>query len=88
MTAGRGIVHSEMPTGADGTVTRGLQLWVNLAKEHKMCEPQYQEHLAKDRPKAEKDGVKVKGEDTISKLNKRNSRAFLMNFSDHFLYVR
>ena len=40
MTAGRGVVHSEMP----GPVrTRGLQLWVNLASTDKMVEPAYQE---------------------------------------------
>ena len=40
MTAGRGVVHSEMP----GPVrTRGLQLWVNLASGDKMVEPAYQE---------------------------------------------
>ena len=33
MTAGRGIVHSEMPTSADA---HGLQLWVNLAAKDKM----------------------------------------------------
>ena len=35
MTAGRGIVHCEMPVGT----TRGFQLWVNLKKEFKMIEP-------------------------------------------------
>lgn len=40
MTAGRGIVHSEMPV-TDGDNT-GLQLWVNLAAKHKMTKPQYQ----------------------------------------------
>ena len=34
MTAGRGIVHSEMPA-APGT-SRGLQLWVNLSSQNKM----------------------------------------------------
>lgn len=34
MTAGRGIVHSEMPAGP-GT-SRGLQLWVNLSSANKM----------------------------------------------------
>lgn len=34
MTAGRGIIHSEMPAG-DG-VQRGLQLWINLASKDKM----------------------------------------------------
>ncbi|XP_047049333.1 pirin-like protein At1g50590 [Lolium rigidum] len=46
MTAGRGIVHSEMPA-APGT-SRGLQLWVNLASHNKMIEPGYQEIQSKD----------------------------------------
>ena len=58
MTAGRGIVHSEMPA-SDG-VNHGLQLWVNLAKEYKMVKPAYQELLSKDIPEVEKDGVKVR----------------------------
>lgn len=34
MTAGRGIVHSEMPAGAGRN--NGLQLWINLARKDKM----------------------------------------------------
>lgn len=40
MTAGRGIVHSEMPATDGANV--GLQLWVNLAANSKMTKPQYQ----------------------------------------------
>ena len=58
MTAGRGIVHCEMPNG-DG-VGHGLQLWINLSREQKMMEPAYQELLDKDIPKTSKDGVTVK----------------------------
>ena len=58
MTAGRGIVHSEMPF--DEGYTHGLQLWVNLAKEHKMIEPQYQELKDKDIPRTKENGVAVK----------------------------
>ncbi|KAL2632813.1 hypothetical protein R1flu_004292 [Riccia fluitans] len=57
MTAGRGIVHCEMPGGNEPSV--GLQLWVNLAAKDKMIEPKYQELSNKDVPKVEKDGVKV-----------------------------
>ena len=57
MTAGRGIVHSEMPHGDGENV--GLQLWINLKSTEKMVEPAYQELLAKDIPRAEKDGVNV-----------------------------
>src|SRR5580698_7004066 len=42
MTAGRGIVHSEMPEQQQGRM-RGFQLWLNLPAEAKMVEPAYQE---------------------------------------------
>lgn len=58
MTAGRGIVHCEMPCGSE--TVHGLQLWVNLRKADKMLEPKYQELLSKDIPQATKDGVTVK----------------------------
>ena len=45
MTAGKGILHAEMPVNADEAT--GLQLWVNLPRAQKMCEPRYQE-LPKD----------------------------------------
>lgn len=45
MTAGRGIVHSEMPEQREGML-EGFQLWVNLPAEHKMDAPTYQEHAA------------------------------------------
>ncbi|MBM3569711.1 MAG: pirin family protein [Alphaproteobacteria bacterium] len=42
MTAGRGIVHSEMPE-QDRGLMRGFQLWVNLPAKDKMAPPRYQE---------------------------------------------
>ncbi len=42
MTAGRGIVHSEMPQQDRGLLW-GFQLWVNLPKAHKMMKPRYQD---------------------------------------------
>tara|TARA_B100001939_G_scaffold344751_1_gene359849 strand:- start:3454 stop:4290 length:837 start_codon:yes stop_codon:yes gene_type:complete len=42
MTAGRGIIHSEMPEQEDGLL-RGLQLWINLPASHKMTAPSYQD---------------------------------------------
>jgi quercetin 2,3-dioxygenase len=42
MTAGRGIVHSEMPEPEDGLLY-GFQLWVNLPSTKKMMPPRYQE---------------------------------------------
>ncbi|XP_021834927.1 pirin-like protein [Spinacia oleracea] len=58
MTAGRGIVHSEMP--ASQGIQKGLQLWINLSSKHKMIEPRYQEIESKDIIEAEKNGVKVR----------------------------
>ncbi|MSP17654.1 MAG: pirin family protein [Myxococcales bacterium] len=43
MTAGRGIVHSEMPEQEPGRELWGLQLWVNLPAARKMMRPRYQE---------------------------------------------
>ena len=42
MTAGRGIIHSEMPQQKDG-VLWGFQIWVNLPAKDKMREPRYQD---------------------------------------------
>jgi len=42
MTAGRGIVHSEMPEQEDGLM-QGFQLWVNLPAKDKMTAPRYQD---------------------------------------------
>lgn len=49
MTAGRGIVHSEMPEQESGLL-KGFQLWVNLPKIHKMTAPAYQEFAAEQLP--------------------------------------
>jgi redox-sensitive bicupin YhaK (pirin superfamily) len=49
MTAGRGIVHSEMPQQEDGLMW-GFQLWVNLPAGQKMVEPRYQDIPASDVP--------------------------------------
>lgn len=42
MTAGRGIVHSEMPQQENGLMS-GFQLWVNLPAKQKMCAQRYQD---------------------------------------------
>jgi len=58
MTAGRGILHCEMPVSE--IPSTGLQLWVNLKKKDKLIEPAYQELLDRDIPRVSKDGVTVK----------------------------
>jgi quercetin 2,3-dioxygenase len=42
MTAGRGVIHSEMPEQHDGLM-RGFQLWINLPAKDKMAVPRYQD---------------------------------------------
>lgn len=42
MTAGRGLIHSEMPEQEEG-VMEGFQLWLNLPSHLKLCEPRYQD---------------------------------------------
>ena len=52
MTAGRGILHSEMPEQVEGLM-RGFQLWVNLPAREKMTAPRYQEFPAAAIPATE-----------------------------------
>ena len=59
MTAGRGIVHSEMPEQQSGRM-RGFQLWINLPAREKMTAPKYQEFPAQDIPQVDSQGVRVK----------------------------
>lgn len=49
MTAGRAILHEEMPEGFGGHM-EGFQLWVNLPAHLKMMEPRYQEIKAEKIP--------------------------------------
>ncbi|MCX6561784.1 MAG: pirin family protein [Candidatus Aminicenantes bacterium] len=49
MTAGRGIVHQEMPR-REAAGLRGLQLWINLPRAHKMTEPRYRDISAESIP--------------------------------------
>jgi quercetin 2,3-dioxygenase len=60
MTAGRGIVHAEMPRqNPDGSANVGMQLWVDLPKQLKMCEPRYRDLKASEIPLANVDDGKV-----------------------------
>ena len=47
MTAGKGIIHSEMPEQEDGLL-QGFQLWINLPAKQKMQAPAYQEFSVDD----------------------------------------
>ncbi len=63
MTAGSGVVHSEMPSARvqrEGGRIHGVQLWVNLPRRSKMTKPRYQEIPAARIPEASQGGVKVR----------------------------
>lgn len=60
MTAGRGIIHSEMPEQENGLLA-GFQLWVNLPATQKMMAPRYQEFSARQIPLEQReDGVNLR----------------------------
>ncbi len=59
MTAGRGIVHSEMPEIDEGRMA-GFQLWVNLPAADKMCAPRYQNVEPEAIPVVERPGSRTK----------------------------
>ncbi|MCB1018397.1 MAG: pirin family protein [Acidobacteria bacterium] len=61
MTAGRGIIHQEMPKGDAAGRMHGFQLWGNLPSSLKMTDPRYQEVHAADIPEVtDDDGVHVR----------------------------
>ncbi|WP_196140941.1 pirin family protein [Aliikangiella sp. G2MR2-5] len=60
MTAGKGIIHSEMPEQTNGLLA-GFQLWVNLPARQKMTAPQYQEKSADEIPVEQREnGIEIK----------------------------
>jgi len=59
MTAGRGIIHSEMPEQENGLL-EGFQLWVNLPADHKMDTPRYQEFDAARIPLEQRAGAEIR----------------------------
>ncbi|KAL3422362.1 pirin [Phlyctema vagabunda] len=60
MTAGRGIMHAEIPRpNADGSPNIGLQLWVDLPENLKQCEPRYRDLLPSEIPHVSLDDGKV-----------------------------
>lgn len=62
MTAGSGVVHSELPSEKfmrEGGTMHGFQIWVNLPSKDKMIPPRYQEISASDIPVAQDEDEKV-----------------------------
>ena len=61
MTAGRGILHQEMPRGDDIGRMHGFQLWANLPSSLKMTAPRYQDVTGRDIPEVvDDDGTRVR----------------------------
>jgi quercetin 2,3-dioxygenase len=61
MTAGRGIMHQEMPKGDALGRMHGFQLWANLPSSLKMTAPRYQDIKAADIPEViDDDGTRVR----------------------------
>jgi quercetin 2,3-dioxygenase len=61
MTAGRGILHQEMPQGDTSGRMHGFQLWANLPSSLKMTAPRYQDVKAAEIPEVvEDDGTRVR----------------------------
>lgn len=61
MTAGRGIIHQEMPHGDATGRMHGFQLWANLPSSLKMTAPRYQEVLSQEIPEVtDDDGTRAR----------------------------
>ncbi|MDC6170417.1 pirin family protein [Paucibacter sp. XJ19-41] len=59
MTAGRGVIHSELPEQQQGRM-EGFQLWLNLPAKDKLRDPWYRDIASAEIPEFEQDGVKVR----------------------------
>ena len=60
MTAGRGVIHSEIPEQEDGMM-EGFQLWLNLPAKNKMMDPWYRDFPSASIPEyVTQQGVKVR----------------------------
>ena len=59
MTAGRGIIHSEMPKQEEGLMW-GFQLWINLPADQKMTQPRYQDIPPGNIPEVVRDNARIR----------------------------
>jgi redox-sensitive bicupin YhaK (pirin superfamily) len=58
MTAGRGLIHNEIP--AEGDVVHSLQLWINLPASDKMAAPRYQDLVGANVPVRREPGAQIR----------------------------
>ena len=59
MTAGRGVIHSELPEQEEGRM-EGFQLWLNLPADRKMTEPWYRDIASAEIPELALPGARVR----------------------------
>jgi redox-sensitive bicupin YhaK (pirin superfamily) len=83
MTAGKGIIHSEMPA-ADRGQLQGVQLWLNLPAAKKMCDPSYQEKKGSQLPiEQQESGVSIK---VIAGATDKGTPAPIVNIATNPLF--
>lgn len=83
MSAGSGIIHSEMPEQENGLLS-GFQLWVNLPAAKKMQPPAYQEYQSADIPVDEFDGGSAK---IIAGMSGRGIQGAVTNIASNPLFM-
>ena len=59
MTAGFGLIHSELPEQEEGLM-EGFQLWLNLPAKDKLCQPGYRDIQSETNPEFQAPGVTVR----------------------------
>lgn len=84
MTAGRGIMHEEMPRPSkDGY--QGFQFWLNLKSTEKLTEPKYRDVKKSDVKSVDKDGVQIRVisgtyNDIIGPIDKSDMGVTMLHF--------
>jgi len=77
MTAGSGIIHSEMPKQTEGNM-RGFQFWLNLPADQKMVPPRYEDVAAIKIPVFQLESVWVKAIAGQSTLNGQDIQGYFV----------
>lgn len=86
MTAGKGIIHSEMPKQTEGRM-HGFQLWVNLTAQRKLISAHYQDIAAEDIPWQQFTGFSVKAIAGAIKVNDIQLQGFFSIVDTEVIYL-
>ncbi len=76
MSAGKGVIHSEMPQQTEGKM-RGFQLWLNLPANEKMQPASYEDVPANKIPTTHQNGVEIKAIAGKSRINDKEVSGYL-----------